>query len=148
MFKNDNLRKACLEAVDILVNENQKQRTVGKKEANNLPIQVDPCSNTTVNLLYRFTGSKNQSVQLMIQSKPNCIPQTTIIGAVGGLLAVVLFITIGVTIWIRRRKKPDAPQADTDINPVYGTYSRGSMDDGDYGDGDRVEVEDVNDNYG
>ena len=36
-----------------------------------------------------------------------------------------------------------------DINSdVYGTYSRGENGDGEYGDGDRVYVQDSNDYYG
>ena len=34
-----------------------------------------------------------------------------------------------------------------DLNPVYGTYSRGSMDEGEYGDGDVVEAKDYNPYY-
>ena len=34
-----------------------------------------------------------------------------------------------------------------DENDVYGTYSRGSDDEGEYGDGDRVYVMDTNSNY-
>ena len=34
------------------------------------------------------------------------------------------------------------------FNPVYGTYSRGWYEEGEYGDGDKVYVEDTNENYG
>ena len=35
----------------------------------------------------------------------------------------------------------------TDRNPVYGTYSRGWEEDGEYGDGDVVEITDNNPVY-
>ena len=152
MFKNDKLREFCLEAIDIFDAKNQKQRSVSKDKANEAQIKSDPCSNTNVTLLYKFKGPRNVSVRLEIQGKPNCTPvslKTELILSMGGLGAVVLIITIGVTILIKRRKKTNVPQqADIDINPVYGTYSRGSMDEGEYGDGDLVEAVDFNPVYG
>ena len=44
----------------------------------------------------------------------------------------------------RERKSKDANDFHTDENHVYGTYNRGSMEEGDYGDGDRVYVVDTN----
>ena len=155
MFKNDKLKQFCLEAVDVFIDEGQKQRTVEKDEIKNALISTDdPCNDTNVTLLYRFKGSTTVSVDMVIQAKPNCtsaspISQTVLMGAIGGGIgAIILLTTVVATILIRRRKKPEAPKTDTDDNPIYGTYSRGSMDEGDYGDGDIVEAVDINDYYG
>ena len=104
MFKNDNLRKACLEAVDILVNENQKQRTVGKDEAEYALIDTKPCTRTSVTLLYRFKGSRHIPVELEILSEPNCASiSTTAIAVIASsvtlVITLVLVLVVCLCIW-------------------------------------------------
>ena len=94
--------------------------------------------------------SKHISAELEILSEPNCnptFPKTALIGAMTGLVVISLFLSIIVTIRIKRRKKTEVHQVDTDFNPVYGTYRRDSMDEGKYGDSDLVEAVKVNDYY-
>ena len=68
-----------------------------------------------------------------------------------GVGAMVLIITIITIIVIYRKKNERKSEAacnfNTDENHVYGTYSRGSREDGEYGDGDVVEVTDTNEYY-
>ena len=68
---------------------------------------------------------------------------------VGGLF-VVLIIVVALVLWRKNttQKQKKAATYKVDENLVYGTYSRGSMEDGEYGDGDVVEVVDANDYYG
>ena len=67
----------------------------------------------------------------------------------GGLLLLLLLIAAG---WaLRKRMTKQKIKEETfraDENHVYGTYSRGSVDGGEYGDGDVVEFTDTNDYYG
>ena len=63
-----------------------------------------------------------------------------------GLLLTSILVTIGIVCYKRRGKAQGV--VDTDRNPVYGTYSRGWEDDGEYGDGDVVELTDNNPVYG
>ena len=50
------------------------------------------------------------------------------------------------------RESPEAPKEpdsiDLPMNPIYGIYRRGWNGEGEYGDGDIVEVFDTNDYYG
>ena len=81
------------------------------------------------------------------QSKPS-IP--VIAGVSVGI--VFIFITIIVLSVFFKKRNERKSKADndfnTDENHVYGTYSRGSMEEGEYGDGDRVYAVDANDYYG
>ena len=69
--------------------------------------------------------------------------------SVGGFF-VVLIIVVALVLWRKNttQKQKKAATYKVDENLVYGTYSRGSMEDGEYGDGDVVEVVDANDYYG
>ena len=149
MFKNDKLREFCFEAVDIFGADGQKQRTVGKHDAENAKIETDRCSNTNVTLLYKFKGSRNITVKLGILTKETCpsfIEQhAALIGGMSALIVTVLSIVAIVTFCMRKKKTPEVPRPD--LNPVYGTYSRGSMEEGEYGDGDVVEAKDYNPYY-
>ena len=62
-------------------------------------------------------------------------------GGLGCGLAVVLMV-VGVFLCKRR----EWWKVDTN-EEVYGTYGRGEEEDGEYGDGDVMEVEDTNDYY-
>jgi hypothetical protein len=84
---------------------------------------------------------------------------TEIVGGAGVLAMLVLIVTIIVLVKRQRRKaerekarsnkdeSPPSPNIDAE-NPLYGTYSRGWDGEGDYGDGDRVEITDNNPYYG
>ena len=64
---------------------------------------------------------------------------------------MLLLVVAVVALALWRRKKTQKSNEDTfrtDENHVYGTYSRGWSEDGEYGDGDVVEVTDNNENYG
>ena len=149
MFKDDRLRELCLETVDIFDVNGQKQSTVRKHDAANAKIESDRCSNTNVTLLYKFKGSRNITVKLGILTKETCpsfIEQhAALIGGMSALIVTVLSIVAIVTFCMRKKKTPEVPRPD--LNPVYGTYSRGSMEEGEYGDGDVVEAKDYNPYY-
>ena len=149
MFNNDKLRELCFEAVDIFGADGQKQRTVGKHDAENATIETDRCSNTNVTLLYKFKGSRNITVKIGILTKETCssfiAQHAAPIGGVSALIVTVLSVVAIVTFSMRKKKTPEVPRPD--LNPVYGTYSRGSMDEGEYGDGDVVEAKDYNPYY-
>ena len=64
---------------------------------------------------------------------------------------MLLLVVAVVALALWRRKKTQKSNEDTfrtDENHVYGTYSRGSVEDGQYGDGDVVEFTDNNETYG
>ena len=75
-------------------------------------------------------------------------PALLIAGAISGLLVLLLVIVVVVVVFKRKTTKKNTGVFKTDENYVYGTYSRGSKEDGEYGDGDVVEVIDTNDYYG
>ena len=149
MFNNDKLREFCFEAVDIFGADGQKQRTVGKHDAANATMETDRCSNTNFTLLYKFKGSRNITVKLGILSKETCPSfiehHAAFIGGMSVLIVTVVSIVAIVTFCMRKKKTPEAPRPD--LNPVYGTYSRWSMEEGEYGDGDVVEAKDFNPYY-
>ena len=64
-------------------------------------------------------------------------------------VSIGIFILAAIVLSaIFKKKKDKKDKADnnfnTDENHVYGTYSRGSMEEGEYGDGDRVYAIDTN----
>ena len=64
---------------------------------------------------------------------------------------MLLLVLAVVAFALCRRKKTQKSKQEhfrTDENHVYGTYSRGSVEDGEYGDGDVVEFTDNNETYG
>ena len=66
-------------------------------------------------------------------------------GIGGGLLVLLLIIVVAMALWKKRTtQKIKNDIVHTDENHVYGTYSRGSLEDGEYGDGDVVEIIDTN----
>ena len=67
----------------------------------------------------------------------------------GGIIGVILLVIAIVKCKKRIETKQKAANTmHTDENHIYGTYSRGSMGEGDYGDGDRMYAIDTNDYYG
>ena len=82
-------------------------------------------------------------------SRPD--PLHAILAASFGGLFLLLPVVAVVVFALRRRRKTQRSNEDTfrtDENHVYGTYSRGSLEDGEYGDGDVVEFTDNNETYG
>ena len=66
----------------------------------------------------------------------------------GGLLVITIVSVFAIVLIRKRKKKTPRENYDTDENHTYGTYARGWDGEGDYGDGDVVEVVDNNDYYG
>ena len=66
----------------------------------------------------------------------------------GAFLVVVLVVTVAVCVRKRKAKTSRGEDIQTDENHTYGTYARGYDGEGEYGDGDIVEVVDNNDYYG
>ena len=77
----------------------------------------------------------------------------TLFAVVGaGTVVLLIFIVLACLVpsymkSLKSAKKMDE-QFNTDENHVYGTYSRGSVESGEYGDGDVVEIIDTNVYYG
>ena len=78
----------------------------------------------------------------------------TLFAAVGaGAVVLLIFILIACLVPSymksqKSEKKKKDVHYNIDENHVYGTYSRGSIEDGEYGDGDVVEIIDTNVYYG
>ena len=69
-----------------------------------------------------------------------------IAGGVAGMVLLIVVILV-IVLWKRERLKKlkGWMEENKDLNPVYGTYNRGWDGEGDYGDGDIMEVTDNND---
>ena len=64
---------------------------------------------------------------------------------------MIFTIVLGLVLWRKRfnkRAEEKKLEENKDENPVYGTYSRGWDGEGDYGDGDVMEMSDRNSMYG
>ena len=66
-------------------------------------------------------------------------------------MVLLIVVILAIVMWKKRSfEKAEARRMEEnkDLNPVYGTYSRGGDGEGDYGDGDVVEMSDRNSMYG
>ena len=128
---------------------------------NTLKIILSRCSNQTLTVSYNFVSGQKEQVLNVPEDQEACRAEnglvftTTTIGVISGgsALTVAFLIVIILLIkrwWTRRLKKTEAEMTveNTDENPVYGTYSRGWEGEGEYGDGDVVEMSDRNSMYG
>ena len=108
------------------------------------------CSDKVSTTSKPSTTSKNDLTDNNIFPENNEGPVLLIAGLGVGGFFVVLIIVVALVLWRKNttQKQKKAATYKVDENLVYGTYSRGSMEDGEYGDGDVVEVVDANDYYG
>ena len=85
---------------------------------------------------------------------PNCLESgkedhtvlttTILVSAISaGLVFIIIMVTISILCYKRRNEI-----VKTDYNDIYGTYARGWHGEGDYGDGDQMEMKDHNPVYG
>ena len=77
----------------------------------------------------------------------------TLFAAVGaGAVVLLIFIVLACILPTYMKSQKSEKRKDevfhTDENHVYGTYSRGSVESGEYGDGDVIEIIDTNVYYG
>ena len=83
---------------------------------------------------------------------PEGTPMSNLVigGISAGTLVIIIVIIVVIFLICKKTKEKKSKQEHfrTDENHVYGTYSRGSVEDGEYGDGDVVEFTDNNENYG
>jgi hypothetical protein len=72
-----------------------------------------------------------------------------IISVSAGAMSLALLVVIIVLV-NRSRKRTNGAMAveRKDVNSIYGMYHRGWDGEGDYGDGDQMEIRDTNDYYG
>ena len=96
----------------------------------------------------KYCTTASTATNTTIDSSGDGNPALLIAGAISGLLVLLLVIVVVVVVFKRKTTKKNTGVFKTDENYVYGTYSRGSKEDGEYGDGDVVEVIDTNDYYG
>ena len=83
------------------------------------------------------------------QGSRHSLPTILAASVGGGLLLLLVLAVVALALWRRRKtQRSNEDTFRTDENHVYGSYSRGSMEDGDYGDGDVVEFTDNNETYG
>ena len=115
--------------------------------------------NQSLMVEYNFEGRMKKTKILTVPSSPmmiqqeservNLIQTVTLAGVVAGGSLVVVIILVALICFLRTRVKSDEqPAFYTDENDIYGTYERGWDGEGDYGDGDVVEVVDINHLYG
>ena len=115
--------------------------------------------NQTLTVEYNFEGGMKKTKTLFVPYSPMIVQQeleradfiqtVTLAGAASGGVLVVIVVVVALVCFLRTRVKADEhPAYNTDENDVYGTYGRGWDGEGDYGEGDVVEVVDNNELYG
>ena len=126
----------------------------------------------TLTVEYHFQDGRRKTRNLFVPSSPSLVQQEIaklekeklerekleelekknksilIASIISGVLALILFLITIVCVCRKRVKPPKEEEYRTDENDIYGTYSRGWDGEGDYGDGDVVEVVDNNELYG
>ena len=114
------------------------------------------CKNETFTLVYNFAstdnseGEKLEKVVEVPWDPERCLEtgdesQTilaSVIIAAGSVFAIIL-VAISIVCYKKRKEI-----VKTDYNDIYGTYARGWDGEGDYGDGDQMEMKDYNPVYG
>ena len=146
---------SCMRSVS-LINENGTEIDTRWKKEYEVP--VDRCKNETFTLNYKFVSSKNSEGKKLekvieVPWDPNCLESkedqtvsttTILVSAISaGLVFAIISLTIGILCYKRRNEI-----VKTDYNDIYGTYARGWDGEGDYGDGDQMEMKDYNPVYG
>ena len=144
--------KMCMRSVSLFNRNGTEIDNAWKKE---YEVAVNRCKNETFTIIYHFAsgdnsqGEKLEKVVKVPWDPENCLEtreETQMILA-SAIAASSVFVIILLTISIvccKRRKET----VKTDYNDIYGTYGRGWDDEGDYGDGDQMEVTDHNPVYG
>jgi flagellar basal body-associated protein FliL len=67
---------------------------------------------------------------------------------VAGVALCMIFLVVVIFLVKKAKRKEEETEQWQDNNPMYGLYHRGWDGEGDYGDGDQMEVEDTNAYYG
>ena len=161
---NDKLFETCLTSIDIY---DQNRTDIAFEELTEKPnnvriLDLKRLKNQTLTVQYNFQGGLKKTKQIFVPYSPSSvrleeekvkrnmmIKIATIVGAVtGGGLLIITMLALGCVFWRKRRAKAAEESMDIDENDTYGTYARGSWDEGEYGDGDVVEVVDNNVLYG
>ena len=113
---------------------------------------LDRLKNHTLTVEYKFKWSQVRMIKLFVPESPKEEDNTnTLIAATagaGGTFLVLLIVTAVCIFCKRKTKGPKQEECHTDENHTYGTYARGWDGEGEYGDGDVVEVVDDNELYG
>ena len=113
---------------------------------------LDRLKNHTLTVEYKFKGNQVRMIELFVPESPkeednNITLIAVAVGAGGTFLAFL--IAFAVCIFCKRKTKGSKEEVcHTDENHTYGTYARGWDGEGEYGDGDVVEVVDNNELYG
>ena len=160
---NDKLFETCLTSIDIY---DQYKTDIAFEKLTEKPnrvkiVDLKRLKNQTLTVQYNFQGGLKKTKQIFVPYSPlsvrleeekvkrNMMIKTATIvgGTTGGGLVVITVLALGC-VWRKRRVKAAEEEMDIDENDTYGTYARGSWDEGEYGDGDVVEVVDNNELYG
>ena len=105
----------------------------------------------TISLHAEENGSNETISPIDIENASDDESEIPIIASVAATVILVVII-VGVICWTTTRKKKrkgkkSSTGENTEENHIYGTYSRGWYEEGEYGDGDKVYVTDTNDYY-
>ena len=110
-----------------------------------IPIDSNKHCKATINGDTSVEGFENEEDNSTGGNKQSSLNTVTIAviasGGAGGVL-IILAIILAMVFWRRRSKRKDKKmmEQNKDLNPVYGTYSRGWDGEGDYGDGDVIKI--------
>ena len=156
-YTSNNYVSLCMRSVSLI---NSNGTVIDSKWRKEYEVPIDRCKNETFNLIYAFASSnKSEGKQVNkvveIPWNPNCLDshgeKLVVLGSAiaGGFVMFTLFLTISILCYKNSKKANDATNENMNIdeNHVYGTYSRGWEENGEYGDGDTVEVTDINPMY-
>ena len=142
----------CLRSVSLINSNGTEIDNVWRKE---YKVGVDRCRNETFTLIYTFASADNVEVKKLekvvkVPWDPNCDEnQMKLASAIAiGLAFAMILVTITIVCYRRRKKIVRAEIVKTENNDTYGTYTRGWDGEGDYGDGDQIEMTDHNPVYG
>ena len=143
--------RMCLMSVSLINSNGTEIDTVWRRE---YEVPVDRCKNETFTLIYTFKSaniSQKEKLEKVVDVPwdPKCLMTegenqmilTSSIAA--GLAFAIILVTISIVCYKRREEI-----VKTDYNDIYGTYAMGWDDEGDYGDGDQMEMTDHNQVYG
>ena len=151
---NQKLFEKCLKEIRIL-DENKTDIPFEEMTSSSHLARItslDRLKNHTLTVEYKFKRNPVKVIKLFVPESPkeedNTITLSAATAGAGGTV-LVLLIVIAVCIFCKRKAKGSKEEVcHTDENHTYRTYARGWDGEGDYGDGDVVEVVDNNELYG
>ena len=151
---NEKLFEKCLTEIRIL-DENKTDipfdRVAGFSHLAKIT-SLDRLKNHTLTVEYKFKWSQVRKIQLFVpessKEEDNAVLLPAVAAGAGGTFLVLLIVIVICIFCNRKVRGSREEECHTDENHTYGTYARGWDGEGEYGDGDVVEVVDNNELYG